>query len=408
MKPADEIKRLINKSDVRTSSQVDKRILGEALEHLEKLRQQESAGTRPDIWRTIMTSSITKIAAAAVIVIAAVLAINLWNRSMPAAYALEQTIQANHTVRYLHIKDFDAKHSAEPKEFWIEFYEDGQVKNVRMQFPLWDSPDDGPKVVVWQENKAKVWFKQKGTLLTVNDQTVAELMLMVVVKCDPRLAMERLYEQEQQGKVTVEIDEPSDKAQPIIVTATYLNTDSLPGMRQVLSVDRATKLVSAVKFYQLRDGAYQYIGKQEYSDYNQPIEAEMFTLNEVPADVMRVDQTTQEVGLAQANLTDEQVAVELVRQFFEALIAQDYAKAGKLLEGMPAEKIKEMFGGRKFLRIVSIGPVAPHPVPATKGVIVPCIVEIEENGKITEWKLDRLGVRQVYNQPGRWTIFGGI
>jgi hypothetical protein len=220
--------------------------------------------------------------------------------------------------------------------------------------------------------------------------------------------MERLYEQEQQGKVTVEIDEPSDKAQPIIVTATYLNTDSLPGMRQVLSVDRATKLVSAVEFYQLRDGAYQYIGKQEYCDYNQPIEADMFTLNEVPADVMRVDQTTQEVGLAQANLTDEQVAVEVVRQFFEALIAQDYAKAGRLLEGIPAEKIKEMFGVRKFLRIISVGPVAPHPIPETKGVIVPCIVEIEEGGQISEWKLDRLGVRQVYNQPGRWTIFGGI
>jgi len=416
MKPADEIKRLINKSDVRTSSQVDKRILGEALEHLEKLKQQRSAGTRPDmtpaipwrIWRTIMTSSITKLAAAAVIVIAAVLAINLWNRSMPTAYALEQTIQANHTVRYLHIKDFDAEHSAEPKEFWIEFYEDGQVKNVRMQFPLWDSPDDGPKVVVWQENKAKVWFKQKGTLLTVNDQTVAELMLMVVVKCDPRLAIERLYEQERQGKVTVEIDEPSDKAQPIIVTATYLGTDSLPGTRQVLSVDRATKLVNTVEFYLLKDGAYQYIGKQEYSDYNQPIEADMFTLNEVPADVMRVDQTTQEVGLAQANLTDEQVVVEVVRQFFEALIAQDYAKAGRLLEGMPAEKIKEMFGGRKFLRIISVGPVAPHPRPETKGVIVPCIVKVEENGQISEWKLDSLGVRQVYNQPGRWTIFGGI
>jgi outer membrane lipoprotein-sorting protein len=70
MKPADEIERLINKSDVRTSSQTDKRILGDALEHLEKLRQQRSAGTRPDIWRTIMKSSITKIAAAAVIVIA--------------------------------------------------------------------------------------------------------------------------------------------------------------------------------------------------------------------------------------------------------------------------------------------------------------------------------------------------
>jgi hypothetical protein len=41
-------------------------------------------------------------------------------------------------------------------------------------------------------------------------------------------------------------------------------------------------------------------------------------------------------------------------------------------------------------------------------VVVPCIVEIEVNGKTGEQKFDRLGVRQVYNQPGRWTIFGGI
>jgi hypothetical protein len=35
-------------------------------------------------------------------------------------------------------------------------------------------------------------------------------------------------------------------------------------------------------------------------------------------------------------------------------------------------------------------------------------VEIEKDGEKSEMKLDRLGVRQVYNQPGRWTIFGGF
>lgn len=406
MKPADEVKRLINKSDVRTSSKTDKRILGEAMEHLEKLKQQRSAGTRPDIWRTIMTSSTTKLAAAAVIVIAAVLGINLWNRSMPAAYALEQTIRANHTVRYLHIKDFNEGED-EPKEFWVECNESGGIESARLHIPEWDSPEDGAKVGVWKEDKVQVWFKKKNHVFIASDRTTAERMLMVVEACDPRLAVERLYEQERQGKVKVEIEEPSDKTQPIIVTATYPAGDSSPRKR-VLFVDQATKLVKAVEYYLLEDGAYRYVGKQEYSDYNQPIEPDMFTLNEVPADVMRIDQTTQEVGLVQGALTDEQIALEVARQFFEALIAGDYAKTGKLLEGLPAEKIKELFGGRKFLRIISVGPVAPHPMPETKGVIVPCIVEIEEDGKISEWKLDRLGVRQVYNQPGRWTIFGGI
>ena len=49
----------------------------------------------------------------------------------------------------------------------------------------------------------------------------------------------------------------------------------------------------------------------------------------------------------------------MAKEFFEALIAEDYAKAGLLMEGMPAEKMKEMFGRFKFQRIVEVGkPVA--------------------------------------------------
>ena len=173
-------------------------------------------------------------------------------------------------------------------------------------------------------------------------------------------------------------------------------------------VDQATKLVIAMETYQLKDGEYQYVGIMEYYDYNQPINAKMFILEQVPDDAMRLDQVTQEVGLLQGNLTDEEIAIEVVRQFFEALIAKDYDKAGKLMEGIPADRIKKGFANTQFLRITSTGPVTPHPIPETKGVVVPCTVEIERDGEISEWKSDRIGVRQVHGQPGRWTIFGGI
>jgi len=369
-----------------------------------KAERNTKLKNQPIIRRFIM-NHFTRFAAAAVIIIAVVLAVNLLWKSTPLAYAIEQTIQANHTVRYLHIKDFDAEHSDEPKDFWLEFYEDGQVKNVRMSFPEWSERDDGAKVVVWKESKAQVWFVKKNSLLTVRDEKVAVQMLKLVVATDPRLAVERLYEQQIQGKVKVEISEPSRKSEPIVITATYVTG----GLRRVLFVDQATKLVTRMDIYQLKGDEYQYIGWEEYYDYNQPIEAGMFTLDdEVPADVLRVDQTTQEVGLAQGKLSDEEIAVEVVRQFFEALIAGDYAKAGKLLEGIPSDKMQQMFGSIKFLRIVSIGPVAPHPIPETKGLVVPCTVEVEKDGQTTQWKLEQLGVRQVYNKAGRWTIFGGI
>ena len=344
----------------------------------------------------------TKLAAAAVIIAAVMLSIDFWSKTIPTAYAFEQTVEANHSVRYIHIKEIASGHKDEPKEFWLEFNEDGQVKNVRMHMPAWDAPKDGAKVIVWKENKAQVWLKKKNVLLTVRDKAVSDRMLKLAEAFDPRLLVERLHKQEAEGKVKIEIVEPSNKAEPIVVTATS------PRRRRVPLVDQATKLVTSIKSYQLKDGEYQYLSLMELNGYNQPIEAKVFTLDEVPAEVVRIDQTTQAVGLEQGSLTDEEVAVEVVRKFFEALIAKDYAKAGQLLEGAPADFIQKQFGQMKFLRIISVGPAGPHPEPRTKGLVVPCTLEIEKDGETIQWKLEGIGVRQVYNQPGRWTIFGGI
>ncbi len=409
MRPADNIEKLVKKLRYKASAETHNRVFDNVLEALDKFEKQQSGATAPNIRRIIMKSPLIKIAAAAVVIAGIALFISFVGTSIPIAYGLDQTITANHTVRYLHIKDFSSEHQDEPKEFWVECDEHGQITNARMNMPQWASPDDGAKAIVWNQNKVQIYFKKKNILFIAADKTVADRMLQLVKSCDPRQAVERLYEQETAGKVKIEIDQPSDKAKPIVVTATYLPESSSPHRRLVLLVDQATKLVIATESYRLKDGEYQYTGVQEYYDYNQTIDAKMFTLNdEVPADVMRIDQTIQEVGLAQGNLSDEEVAVEVARQFFEALIARDYAKASKLLEGMPADKIQQGFGDRKFLRILSIGPAGPHPNPATRGLVVPCTVEIEKDGQISEWKLERLGVRQVFNQPGRWTIFGGI
>jgi hypothetical protein len=340
-----------------------------------------------------------------VIIIAVVLSITFLDKSViPVAYALEQTIQANHTVRYLHIRDFKADKD-EPKEFWVEFYEDGQVRNVRMHIPEWDSPDDGAKVIVWKENKAQIWLKKKNIFATIKDKTVATHMLKFVEELDPRLAVAHLYEREEQGKVMIDINEPPDKAEPIVVTATYLPESPTPNRRFVLLVDQATKLVIALETYQLKDGEYQYVGIMEYYDYNQPIKAKMFTLEQVPDDAMRVDQTTQEVGLAQGNLTDEEIAVKVVREFLEAVIARDYATASKLYQGIPVEFLEKQLGKTKFVRIISIG--EPEPSERNNSLRVPCEYEVEVDGEKSVVGSHPY-VRPVFGQPDQWTIDGGI
>ncbi|MHC4791491.1 MAG: anti-sigma factor family protein, partial [Planctomycetota bacterium] len=333
--------RLVANGKVLAESDLEEKVLGRILQEQSlKLREASKFNKQLQLWRKIMKSRISKLAAAAVIIVVAVMTLTFWERTVPTAYGLEQTIQANHTVQYLHIMDFKAGED-EPKEFWIEFSVDGQVKNVRMHMPEWDSPEDGAKVVVWKENKAQLWLKKKNIFATIRDKTVAAHMLKFVEELDPRLAVARLYEREEQGKVTIDINEPSDKAEPIVVTATYLPETPTPNRRFVLFVDQSTKLVTAMETYQLKDGEYKYVGMMEYYDYNQPIDAKMFTLEQVPDDAMRVDQTTQEIGLAQGNLTDEEIAVKVVREFLEAVIAKDYATASKLYQGVPAEFLQK-------------------------------------------------------------------
>ncbi len=85
MKPADKIKELVNKSDVQTKTEIDKRILADALEHLEKLKQQKSSQAQLNMWRTIMRSRITKLAAAAVITITVLVGVNYFIDSIGVA-----------------------------------------------------------------------------------------------------------------------------------------------------------------------------------------------------------------------------------------------------------------------------------------------------------------------------------
>ncbi len=78
MRPADNINESIKKLHVKTSPDLDKRVHDEISMALAESKQTKSASSEPNIWRTIMKSRITKLAAAAVIIIACVIGLSLW------------------------------------------------------------------------------------------------------------------------------------------------------------------------------------------------------------------------------------------------------------------------------------------------------------------------------------------
>jgi hypothetical protein len=78
MQPADDIKKLIDESRMESSSQVDRRILADALEDLEKRRADGATRSSPGVWRILMSNRMTKWAVAAVVALAVILGLSLF------------------------------------------------------------------------------------------------------------------------------------------------------------------------------------------------------------------------------------------------------------------------------------------------------------------------------------------
>lgn len=405
--------RLTSDAKNRQLADVENRVVNRIIcEQNKQLKEAAVKKRQPQLWRIIMKAKITKLAAAAVILIAALLSLTLFDKTAAPVYALEQTIQASHSVRSIHFREYHPNQES-PILMWAEFLPDGQVKQFRLSVPAWDAPQDGPKEIIWQDNAAQIWFKKKNSVMIVQETEIKEQLQKGMEKGDPKRLFQKLDELSRQNEADVQIEQPDDFAKPIQITATFTDKEFEPilGSRMVAMIDQATKLALSVRLFQSSDTGYKEIAYIEFYDYNQPIDPNTFIFNNLPPDVRRFDQVAHVIGLEQEQMTDDQIAVEVVRQFWQAMLNNDFAKASQMYEGAPVETLEKAFtdgSKRKLLGIVSIGPVQPHPNPKTGGVIVPCTITMEVNGEIVKHTFDKIGVRQVYNQPGRWTIFGGL
>ena len=127
MRPAENIEKLIRNVPINTSAQRDEEVLDDVLNALEKSNNVQSAAHQPNIWRIIMKSQITKLATAAVIILAVVLSITILNQSATPAWAIEQTIKAIEGFRAIYSSGVtvDENGTEFEAEFWARPNKDG-------------------------------------------------------------------------------------------------------------------------------------------------------------------------------------------------------------------------------------------------------------------------------------------
>jgi len=170
MRPADNIDKLIKKLALKASAELGERVHGDISRALEKSEKTKSALVQPNMWRIIMKNRITKLAVAAVIIIAAVLSITFLDKSAPSAYAIEQTIEAFKNVRFLHLVRRDEIGQVED-ERWIEIGAHGRQVRYRQEKTNWLAVEDGKTTAVYHKDKNTVvlWSNREKQYQWVGD-----------------------------------------------------------------------------------------------------------------------------------------------------------------------------------------------------------------------------------------------
>ena len=108
MKSADDIKKLIKKAVIYSSSEVNEVILRDLLRELNKVKEQKSALTEPNIWRKIMKNRKIQLATAATVILIVSL-VCYWSDTsiVTKAYAISDMPELLYSARNLHMKKIE-------------------------------------------------------------------------------------------------------------------------------------------------------------------------------------------------------------------------------------------------------------------------------------------------------------
>ncbi|MHC4309612.1 MAG: LolA family protein [Planctomycetota bacterium] len=126
MRPAENVEKFIKRVRFKASTQMHERILNDALEAQEQSRKTKSAEIGPNIWRIIMKSRITKLAAAAAIIVIAVFAINQFTGTT-VVYGVTEVLELCKKAGTIHIQG---------RSFYPEFPEQNKAQQA-VGFEVW-------------------------------------------------------------------------------------------------------------------------------------------------------------------------------------------------------------------------------------------------------------------------------
>jgi outer membrane lipoprotein-sorting protein len=172
MKPSEKIEELIKSVRVETRQQTDRLISDKAKEiFIETRKASDRYRPKLSIWRIIMRSPITKLAAAAVMLFIVISGVIILDKLATPAWAIEQTVKALGKIRTLVICGEDNWGSEIiPFKFQIRFSEDDNGK-FDMRF------ESEKQIIVVRGTKAWTYLHDENTVKIYEDVTSSSGMM---------------------------------------------------------------------------------------------------------------------------------------------------------------------------------------------------------------------------------------
>lgn len=372
MRPADDLHESIKKLHLKASAELDRRVHDDISKALAESEKTESAHTELNIWRKIMNSPITKLAAAAAIIIAVGLFLTVMEKTTTPAYALEQTLEAMQDVRTLHM--FGRDWGNLEFEMWIKLNpETGIPDYCYMYHPqIKCLAISTPKLSYQYNERANRVLVSSGKLFNIN---VA-----------PARLFEDLLQSSQMENSNIDIKiyhEPGpETGKSLIVVISESPNEIWKGF-----VDPETKL--PVRLYCLKkNNRLGSIFKDiDQIEYNVDLPEKIFEF-EIPDGAKIVDMDKEretlsdpQYGISTEGLTEQQAAEEIVTQYWDAMINMDLTAAQKLYPSLDLNKARDSMP----IEHVENGKLYIEPGCGI-GKVIPCIIRYED-GSLKEWKL---------------------
>jgi outer membrane lipoprotein-sorting protein len=222
----------------------------------------------PNIWRTIMKSRITGIAAAAAVIVSIVVGVTLLDRSAAPAYAIEQTIQAMRSVSSVraYCTDWDGSKG----EVWVQV--DPETGQEEYYYA-----DQGNLLIVATPKKTYYYHRDKNLVRIRNEYVPAA-----------EVRFSRLFEdltdfvQKLNGKLEFQSEFDQDLQKEVIRVHVCLPAQpqrNFGGKEFIITVDPKTKLPISTETIEGTPG--QGVKSVDRFEYNVPIPQGLFDF-EIP------------------------------------------------------------------------------------------------------------------------------